>query len=210
MSPVIRFVLSLIGGALLLISPGAAFAAEQRAVLAGGCFWCMESDLEKLPGVISVESGYSGGSLSRPTYNQVSSETTGHQEVVEVRFDADRISYPILLQSYWRNVDPLDGEGQFCDRGDSYRPVIFTRGEQQSSEALASESAAAKELGVSKSALKVEIKPLEKFWPAEDYHQNFAEINSVKYKYYRWACGRDKRLDEVWGDKARTGHSWTK
>ena len=205
----VRFLFSLVLGALLLLSPSAALAAEQSAVLAGGCFWCMESDLEKLPGVISVESGYSGGSVSQPTYNQVSSETTGHQEVVEVRFDADRISYPRLLQSYWRNVDPLDGDGQFCDRGDSYRPVIFTSGEQQNSEALASQSAAARELGVTASALKVEIKPLEKFWPAEDYHQNFAQLNSVKYKYYRWACGRDKRLDDVWGDKARTGETWT-
>ena len=205
----VRVLFSLVLGALLLISPTSALAAEQRAVLAGGCFWCMESDLEKLPGVISVESGYSGGSVSEPTYNQVSSETTGHQEVVEVRFDADRISYPRLLQSYWRNVDPLDGDGQFCDRGDSYRPVIFTSGEQQNSEALASQSAAARELGVSASALKVEIKPLEKFWPAEDYQQNFAPLNSVKSEYYRWACGRDKRLDDVWGDKARTGETWT-
>ena len=199
----------MIVGALLLISPTSVVAAQQSAVLAGGCFWCMESDLEKLPGVISVESGYSGGSVSEPTYNQVSAETTGHQEVVEVLFDSEKISYPKLLQSYWRNVDPLDGAGQFCDRGDSYRPVIFTGDDQQASAALASQSAAAKELGVSESALKVEIKPLEKFWPAEDYHQNFAELNSVKYKYYRWACGRDKRLDEVWGDQARSGASWT-
>ena len=206
----IRVLLSLLAGALLLISPNAVLAAEQSAVLAGGCFWCMESDLEKLPGVISVESGYSGGSVPQPTYNQVSAETTGHQEVVEVRFDPARISYPKLLQSYWRNVDPLDGDGQFCDRGDSYRPVIFTNDDRQSSEALASQSAAARELGISESALKVEIKPLEKFWPAEDYHQNFAELNSVKYKYYRWVCGRDRRLDEVWGDNARTGNSWSK
>ena len=198
----------MIVGALLLISPTSVVAAQQSAVLAGGCFWCMESDLEKLPGVISVESGYSGGSVPQPTYNQVSAETTGHQEVVEVRFDPARISYPKLLQSYWRNVDPLDGDGQFCDRGDSYRPVIFTNDDRQSSEALASQSAAARELGMSESALKVEIKPLEKFWPAEDYHQNFAELNSVKYKYYRWVCGRDRRLDEVWGDNARTGNSW--
>ena len=197
-------------GALLLISPGSVLAEEQSAVLAGGCFWCMESDLEKLPGVISVESGYSGGIVSEPTYNQVSAEKTGHQEVVEVLFDSAKISYPRLLQSYWRNVDPLDGAGQFCDRGDSYRPVIFTSGDLQNSEALASQSAAARDLGVSESALKVEIKPLEKFWPAEDYHQNFAELNSVKYKYYRWACGRDKRLDEVWGDLARSGDVWTK
>ena len=206
----VRVLLSFVLGALLLISPTSALAAEQSAVLAGGCFWCMESDLEKLPGVISVESGYSGGSVSQPTYNQVSSETTGHQEVVEVLFDPETISYSRLLQSYWRNVDPLDGDGQFCDRGDSYRPVIFTSGEQQNSEALASHSAAARELGVSASALKVEIKPLEKFWPAEDYHQNFAQLNSVKYKYYRWACGRDKRLDDVWGDKARSSESWAK
>ena len=205
-----QILLSIVLGALLLVSPASVLAEEQSAVLAGGCFWCMESDLEKLPGVISVESGYSGGSVSEPTYNQVSAETTGHQEVVEVLFDSAKITYPKLLQSYWRNVDPLDGAGQFCDRGDSYRPVIFTRGEQQNSEAVASQSAAARELGVSESALKVEIKPLEKFWPAEDYHQNFAELNSVKYKYYRWACGRDKRLDEVWGDQARSGDAWTK
>ena len=206
----IRVLLSLLAGALLLISPGAVLAAEQSAVLAGGCFWCMESDLEKLPGVISVESGYSGGRVPQPTYNEVSAETTGHQEVVEVRFDPARISYSKLLQSYWRNVDPLDGDGQFCDRGDSYRPVIFTNDARQSSDALASQSAAARELGMPESALKVEIKPLEKFWPAEDYHQNFAELNSVKYKYYRWVCGRDRRLDEVWGDNARTGNSWSK
>ena len=206
----IRVLLSLLAGALLLISPSAVLAAEQSAVLAGGCFWCMESDLEKLPGVISVESGYSGGRVPQPTYNEVSAETTGHQEVVEVRFDPARISYSKLLQSYWRNVDPLDGDGQFCDRGDSYRPVIFTNDARQSSDALASQSAAARELGMPESALKVEIKPLEKFWPAEDYHQNFAELNSVKYKYYRWVCGRDRRLDEVWGDNARTGNSWSK
>ena len=204
----IRILLSIVLGVVLLSSSDSVLAEEQSAVLAGGCFWCMESDLEKLPGVISVESGYSGGNVSEPTYQQVSAETTGHQEVVEVLFDPAKISYPRLLQSYWRNVDPLDGGGQFCDRGDSYRAVNFTSGAQQASEALASQSAASKELGVSESALKVEIKPLEKFWPAEDYHQNFAELNSVKYKYYRWACGRDKRLDEVWGDQARTGDSW--
>ena len=206
----IRILLSIVLGVVLLSSSDSVLAEEQSAVLAGGCFWCMESDLEKLPGVISVESGYSGGNVSEPTYQQVSAETTGHQEVVEVLFDPAKISFPRLLQSYWRNVDPLDGGGQFCDRGDSYRPVIFTSGAQQASEALASQTAVAGELKVSESALKVEIKPLEKFWPAEDYHQNFAELNSVKYKYYRWACGRDKRLDEVWGDQARTANSWAK
>ena len=125
-----------------------------------------------------------------------------------MRFDPARITYPARLLSYWRNVDPLDGGGQFCDRGDSYRPVIFTKGDDQQTAALASSAAAANELGINASTLKVEIKPLKKFWKAEDYHQNFAELNTIKYKYYRWACGRDKRLDEVWGGNARTANPW--
>ena len=200
-----RFVLPLfMMGALFLGTPGSVLAAVENAVLAGGCFWCLESDLEKLPGVISVESGYSGGTVARPTYRQVTSETTGHQEVVEVRFDPAKISYPRLLQSYWRNVDPLDGGGQFCDRGDSYRPVIFTNGKAQAQAARASRAAAAKELGVPESKLKVEIKPLEKFWPAEGYHQNYSKTNALKYRFYRFSCGRDRRLDQVWGPKARS------
>ncbi len=183
-------------------------AAVEEAVLAGGCFWCLEHDLEKLPGVLSVESGYSGGSLRNPTYRQVSGGGTGHQEVVEVRFDTARISYPTLLRAYWRNVDALDGGGQFCDRGSSYRPVIFTRGDAQKQQAEASLKAAARELGKPVSAIRVQIKPLSRFWPAEGYHQDYAERNSVKYNYYRWACGRDRRLDQLWGSKARSSAPW--
>ena len=183
-------------------------AAVEEAVLAGGCFWCLEHDLEKLPGVLSVESGYSGGSLRNPTYRQVSGGGTGHQEVVEVRFDTARISYPTLLRAYWRNVDALDGGGQFCDRGSSYRPVIFTQGETQKQQAEASLKAAARELGKPVSAIRVQIKPLSRFWPAEGYHQDYAERNSVKYNYYRWACGRDRRLDQLWGSKARSSAPW--
>ena len=183
-------------------------AAVEKAVLAGGCFWCLEHDLEKLPGVVSVESGYSGGSLRNPTYRQVSGGGTGHQEVVEVRFDTARISYPTLLRAYWRNVDALDGGGQFCDRGSSYRPVIFTRGDAQKQQAEASLKAAARELGKPVSAIRVQIKPLSRFWPAEGYHQDYAERNSVKYNYYRWACGRDRRLDQLWGSKARSSAPW--
>ena len=183
-------------------------AAVEKAVLAGGCFWCLEHDLEKLPGVLSVESGYSGGSLRNPTYRQVSGGGTGHQEVVEVRFDTARISYPTLLRAYWRNVDALDGGGQFCDRGSSYRPVIFTRGDAQKQQAEASLKAAARELGKPVSAIRVQIKPLSRFWPAEGYHQDYAERNSVKYNYYRWACGRDRRLDQLWGSKARSSAPW--
>ena len=183
-------------------------AAVEEAVLAGGCFWCLEHDLEKLPGVLSVESGYSGGSLRNPTYREVSGGGTGHQEVVEVRFDTARISYPTLLRAYWRNVDALDGGGQFCDRGSSYRPVIFTRGDAQKQQAEASLKAAARELGKPVSAIRVQIKPLIRFWPAEGYHQDYAERNSVKYNYYRWACGRDRRLDQLWGSKARSSAPW--
>ena len=183
-------------------------AAVEKAVLAGGCFWCLEHDLEKLPGVLSAESGYSGGSLRNPTYRQVSAGGTGHQEVVEVRFDNARISYATLLRAYWRNVDALDGGGQFCDRGSSYRPVIFTKGDVQKQQAEASLKAAARELGKPASAIRVQIKPLSRFWPAEGYHQDYAERNSVKYNYYRWACGRDRRLDQLWGSKARSSAPW--
>ena len=194
---------------LVLVGPSAAaWAATEEAVLAGGCFWCLEHDLEDLPGVIDAESGYSGGRLEKPSYGQVSSGGTGHQEVVQVRFDPQRISYSALLRAYWRNIDPLDGGGQFCDRGGSYKPVIFTEGDQQLKEAKASLQNAAQELRKPASAIQVQIKPLKRFWPAEGYHQNYAVNNAIKYNYYRWACGRDRRLDQVWGSRARSDAPW--
>ena len=193
----------------LLALPNAALAGQSTAVFAGGCFWCLEHDLEELPGVLEATSGYSGGEVERPTYRQVSSETTGHQEAVQVRFDPDQISYAELLRSYWRNVDSLDGGGQFCDRGDSYRPVIFTADDAQAQAAQNSAQAAAQELGVAVSALKVEIRPSARFWPAEGYHQNYAERNALKYNFYRFSCGRDRRLEELWGDNARNGRPWS-
>jgi len=207
-----RVVRGLIAGLLLvgLLGPvPAAWAGDtQEAVLAGGCFWCLEHDLETLPGVLSAESGYSGGHVESPTYQQVSGERTGHQESVRVRFDSGAITYATLLRSYWRNVDPLDGGGQFCDRGDSYRPVIFTADAAQQEAAEASAQAAARELGVPLESLKVEVRKAARFWPAEGYHQNYADRNSIPYNYYRWACGRDKRLDAVWGATARQGAPW--
>ena len=194
---------------VLLLGPLApAQAAVEEAVLAGGCFWCLEHDLETLPGVLNVESGYSGGSLHNPTYRQVSGGGSGHQEVVQVRLDNAKISYATLLRAYWRNVDALDSGGQFCDRGSSYRPVIFTQGEAQKQQAEVSLKAAAKELGKPVSSIRVQIKPLNRFWPAEEYHQDYAERNNVKYRYYRWACGRDRRLDQLWGSKARSRSPW--
>ena len=206
---VVRRVLAL-ALVMLLGSALPVTAAEmETAVLAGGCFWCLEHDLESLPGVQDAVSGYSGGQMDRPTYRQVSSETTGHQEVVQVRFDPAVISYGTLLRSYWRNIDPLDGGGQFCDRGDSYRPVIFTADGAQAREAESSAQAAARELGISRSDIKVELRDAARFWPAEEYHQNYAELNAVKYKFYRFSCGRDRRLDSVWGAKSRQSTQWT-
>jgi peptide-methionine (S)-S-oxide reductase len=196
-------------GLIALGAPASAQAAIEEAVFAGGCFWCLEHDLEGLPGVVDAESGYSGGTLRNPTYRQVSAGGTGHQEVVRVRFDSAKLSYPTLLRAYWRNVDALDGGGQFCDRGGSYRPVIFVQGQSQQQQARSSLQAAALELGRPVAAIKVQIKPLQTFWPAEAYHQNYAEKNAVKYRYYRWACGRDQRLDALWGSRARRSVAWS-
>ena len=193
---------------LLLFPAAPAWAATQVAVLAGGCFWCLEHDLEVLPGVIDVQSGYSGGTTQRPTYKQVSAGGTGHQEVVRVHFDDTRLPHDTLLRAYWRNVDPLDGGGQFCDRGSSYRPVIFTTTEGQAAAARRSRAAAARELGVPVERLEVRIQPLDRFWPAETYHQDYAQRNPVRYKVYRWNCGRDARLDAVWGKTARSSRPW--
>ena len=200
----------LLSALLVLAGSQPVAAAEQTAVFAGGCFWCLEHDLEHLPGVIDAISGYSGGHVDQPTYRQVSGEDTGHQEAVQVRFDPAVISYSTLLRSYWRNVDPFDGGGQFCDRGDSYRPVIFTADVAQAQAAESSALAAAQDLGRSRSAIKVELRGAAPFWPAEDYHQDYAELNDLKYSFYRFSCGRDRRLDAVWGSQARTGGSWQK
>ena len=198
----------LVGIAFLLGPSSAVWAADhQQAVFAGGCFWCLEHDLEVLPGVISAESGYSGGRTANPTYQQVSSGRTGHAESVLVRFDPDRISYATLLRAFWRNVDPVDGEGQFCDRGSSYRPVIFTGSADQLEQANESARLAGQELGTSE-GLAVAIEPLKRFWPAEDYHQDYAERQALTYNFYRWRCGRDARLDAVWGEQARLPVVW--
>jgi peptide-methionine (S)-S-oxide reductase len=193
----------------LLLTPWApALAATEEAVLAGGCFWCLEHDLEDLPGVLDVESGYSGGKQPNPTYQEVSAGGTGYQESVRVRFDNTKLRYEALLRAYWRNIDPFDGGGQFCDRGDSYRPMIFTTSATQAVEARNSLVAAARELGKPASSLKVSVRALTRFWPAETYHQNYARRNGLRYRYYRWACRRDQRLDAVWGSQARRGERW--
>ena len=173
-------------------------------VLAGGCFWCMEHDLESLEGIDNVKSGYSGGDILNPTYEN----HAGHQEVVLVNYDSNIIELETILRAYFRNIDPLDGEGQFCDRGDSYRPVIFYADLDEADESKNALISASKELGVSVDKIKVELKSRNKFWVAEEYHQDFAKNNELKYKFYRYACGRDKRLDQLWGKRAKKAIAW--
>lgn len=172
------------------------FAESEEAIFAGGCFWCLEHDLEKLDGVISAESGYSGGDLTNPTYEN----HTGHQEVVRVSFDPTIISYKDLLQQYWLNIDPFDDKGQFCDRGNSYKPVIFISNKEQESDAKDSKEKISAGLNIPSDQLKVDIIDSKAFWIAEKYHQDFAAKNPLKYNFYRTSCGRDNRLKKVWGE----------
>ena len=182
---------------LLIACPLQAFAESEEAIFAGGCFWCLEHDLEKLDGVVSAESGYSGGDLINPTYQ----DHSGHQEVVKVIFDSDIISYKDLLKQYWVNIDPFDNNGQFCDRGDSYKPVIFTSNQEQKRDAKESQETISVGLNIPLEQLKVDIVESKVFWLAENYHQDFAVKNPLKYNFYRTSCGRDNRLKKVWGEK---------
>ena len=174
-------------------------------VLAGGCFWCMEHDLESLEGINNVKSGYSGGTILNPTYQN----HEGHQEVVLVNYDPKIIKFETILRAYLRNIDPLDGEGQFCDRGNSYKPVIFYEDLDEADKSKNALISASRELDVSADKIKVELKSRNKFWDAEDYHQDFAKNYELKYKLYRYACGRDKRLDQLWGDRAKKLITWS-
>jgi peptide-methionine (S)-S-oxide reductase len=169
----------------------------QTAVFAGGCFWCMESDMKSIPGVVAVMSGYTGGTVKNPSYQQVSSETTGHYESVKVTFDASKLSYQQLLARYWKLVDPTDDGGQFCDRGPSYKPAIFVNGPDQRRIAEGSRTVAAGNLKTG--TMKAQILDLGPFYPAEDYHRDFATLHHDEYEIYRTGCGRDARLEQVWG-----------
>ncbi len=191
-----RLIVFLILLQLLIAIPVKAFAESEEAIFAGGCFWCLEHDLEKLNGVVSAESGYSGGDLTNPTYEN----HIGHQEVVKVVFDPDVISYKDLLKQYWVNIDPFDDEGQFCDRGNSYKPVIFISNQEQESDAYESQETISLALNIPLEQLKVDIIDSKDFWIAEKYHQDFAVKNPLKYNFYRSSCGRDNRLKKVWGE----------
>ena len=183
--------------AATLATPVFAGPPLQTAVFSGGCFWCMEHDMKAIPGVVSVESGYTGGHVDHPTYEEVTTETTGHYESVKVTFDPSKIDYGFLLHRYWKLVDPTDDGGQFCDRGPSYRPAIFVENPQQRAVAEKSEVEAQKELPHGK--IIVPILPLKAFWPAEAYHRDYAHTHALQYDLYRAGCGRDATLRKVWG-----------
>jgi len=169
------------------------------ATFAGGCFWCMEPPYDKVEGVASTTSGFAGGEMADPSYNQVASGATKHTEVVQVVYDSTKVSYERLLRIYWHNVDPFDGTGQFCDRGSQYRPAIFAHDDRQLRLAEDSKDTVADRFDQS---IAVEVERLDAFYAAEDYHQNYYQKNPGDYKRYRQGCGRDARLREVWGGAA--------
>lgn len=178
-----------------------AHAAEDElavATFAGGCFWCTESDFDKVEGVVSTTSGFIGGHKQNPTYKEVSSGGTGHTEAVQIRYDPDTVSYQELLDVFWVNHDPTTNERQFCDRGSQYRPGVFYYNDEQKRQAQAYKEAVESEVSF---PVVTEITEATEFYPAEEYHQDYYKKNPLRYKYYRFSCGRDKRLEELWGEK---------
>jgi peptide-methionine (S)-S-oxide reductase len=174
-------------------------AAPASAVFGGGCFWCIEADFEKLPGVLTVESGYSGGALAYPTYEQVSAGNSGHIEVVKVNYDPARVTYAALLDYFWHHIDPTVKDRQFCDVGKQYRSAIFVETDAQRTAVEASRAAILKAGAIKQ--IYTDTIALTTFYPAEDYHQDYYKKNPVRYAYYRFSCGRDARVAQVWGAK---------
>ncbi|HIO13863.1 MAG TPA: peptide-methionine (S)-S-oxide reductase [Chromatiales bacterium] len=174
---------------------------NQRAIFAGGCFWCMEPPFDLLPGVVSTTSGYIGGHQDNPTYKQVSRGKTGHTEAIEIVYDPTKVSYAELLNVFWHNIDPTAKDFQFCDYGSQYRSGIFYLNDKQRMLATQSKEALI-ELKPFKGNIVTEVSKGARFYPAEDYHQDYYQKNPLRYKYYRYSCGRDKRLTELWGDSA--------
>jgi peptide-methionine (S)-S-oxide reductase len=172
----------------------------ETAIFAGGCFWCTESDFDKVPGVVSTTSGYTGGTVKNPSYEEVSAGGTGHAESVLVKFDPKKISYAKLLKAYWLSIDPLTADRQFCDGGHQYRSAIFYLNESQKKQALGYKKSL-EDSKFFKQPIVTEITAASEFYPAEDYHQNYHNKNPIRYNYYRSSCGRDARLEQVWGKK---------
>ncbi|ESA37532.1 peptide methionine sulfoxide reductase [Leptolyngbya sp. Heron Island J] len=192
-----QVLLSLLIGGLWCLGASAALAATAQATFAGGCFWCMEHPFDELQGVIETTSGYMGGTVEKPSYRQVSSGTTGHAEVVQVEYDPDIVSYETLMNTFWHNVDPLDGMGQFCDKGSQYRSIVFYHNDTQRQLAETSKQTIGNQFNQS---IVTDILSAATFYPAEDYHQNYYQTHPARYRLYRFGCGRDQRLAELWGN----------
>jgi len=188
--------------AAIFMGIGTASFAEEKAVFAGGCFWCVESDFEHVTGVIEARSGYTGGTVENPTYKQVTAGGTGHFEAVEITYDPNVIAYSQLVDIFFRSVDPTDADGQFCDRGESYRTAIFANGEAELKVAAEAKRQASIELGAHVATI---VQPAMPFYLAEDYHQDYYKKNSLKYNFYRFTCGRNKRVEQLWGKRAYQG-----
>ena len=196
LSNTLTSIVTALGLTSALVLGVSAQAEERTASFAGGCFWCVESDFAKLEGVTDVISGFTGGTLQNPTYR---GNHEGHYEAAEVTYDSDKISYNELLVHFWRTVDPLDAGGQFCDRGFSYKTAIFVSNDE---ERLAAERTLSEvDALFPDDAVATVILPAGRFWPVEEYHQDYAEKNPLRYKYYRFGCGRDKRVEELWNNK---------
>jgi peptide-methionine (S)-S-oxide reductase len=174
-------------------------AGQSVAIFAGGCFWCMEGAFEAISGVVSVESGYTGGPELGPSYRAVSMGQTGHFEAIRVVYEPQRVAYSTLLGVFWKNIDPTQADGQFCDRGDQYRSAVFVAGPTEHQAATASKEESSKTLG---RPVVTPILPAQTFWLAEDYHQDFYKKNPERYQRYRAGCGRDRRLKQLWGEAA--------
>lgn len=187
----------LVLGVLAMVSNVSAKSASGIATFAGGCFWCLEADLAKIPGVLKVTSGFSGGSVESPSYEDVTKGTTGHREVVQVEYDPSVLSYESLLDHFWKNIDPFDEKGQFCDKGFQYTAAIFIHDESQAKSAQTSKEKI-ENSGRFPEKIITAITSYKNFYPAEERHQKYAEKNPLKYSFYRWKCGRDARLKELW------------
>lgn len=183
------------------ITPASPAPILAKAIFAAGCFWCVESDFDKVAGVISTTSGYTGGNTVNPSYEQVSAHTTGHAEAVEVVYDPAKVSYERLVTYFWHTIDPTVKDQQFCDHGSPYRTAIFTNGPEQLKIAQAA-LAKLEKTKPFKEPVVTEIVPAGVFYPAEEYHQDYYKKNPIRYKYYRASCGRDARLQQLWGDQA--------